>query len=107
MIPDSATDTAITQIGATAVIHFTCGDPVDNKTVSEWARALRYVAHCKVSPTQLKTFMKEVGGVNACADRYAKYLGRIRREVGTPARMSARSAIHHLRRRGWPEVAIH
>ena len=62
----------------TAVIRCTCDDNVDSKTISKWARALRYVARCKVSPTQLKTFMKEAGGVNACADRYAKYLGRIR-----------------------------
>jgi len=27
---------------------------------------LRYVAHCKKPRTRLKTFMKEVGGVNAC-----------------------------------------
>ena len=62
----------------TAVIRCTCDDDVDSKTISKWARALRYVARCKVPPTQLKTFMKEAGGVNACADRYAKYLGRIR-----------------------------
>jgi hypothetical protein len=62
----------------TAIIRCTCDDNVDIKTISKWARALRYVARCKVSPTQLKTFMKEAGGVNACADRYAKYLGRIR-----------------------------
>jgi hypothetical protein len=60
------------------VIRCTSADDVDSKTISKWARALRYVARCKVSPTQLKTFMKEAGGVNACADRYAKYLGRIR-----------------------------
>ena len=62
----------------TAVIRCTCADLADSKAISKWARALRYVARCKVSPTQLKTFMKEAGGVNACADRYAKYLGRIR-----------------------------
>ena len=62
----------------TAVIRCACGGDVDSKTISKWARALRYAARCKVSPTQLKTFMKEAGGVNACADRYAKYLGRIR-----------------------------
>ena len=62
----------------TAVIRCACGGDVDSKTISKWARALRYVARSKVSPTQLKTFMKEAGGVNACADRYAKYLGRIR-----------------------------
>jgi len=63
----------------TAVIRCTSGHSADSKTISKWARALRYVARCKVSPTQLKTFMKEAGGVNACADRYAKYLRRSRR----------------------------
>ena len=60
----------------TAVIRCTCDDNADSKTISKWARALRYVARCKVRPTQLRTFMKEVGGVNACADLYAKYCGR-------------------------------
>jgi hypothetical protein len=62
----------------TAVIRFTSGGATDSKTISKWARALRYVAGSKVAPAQLKAFMKEVGGVNACSDRYAKYLGRIR-----------------------------
>jgi hypothetical protein len=56
----------------TAVIRCTSADNIDSKTISKWARALRYVARCKVPPTRLKAFMKEVGGVNACADRYAK-----------------------------------
>jgi hypothetical protein len=60
----------------TAVIRCTSDGHADSKTISKWARALRYVARFKVSPTQLKTFMKEAGGVNACADRYAEYLGR-------------------------------
>ena len=60
----------------TAVIRCTSGDGVDSKTISKWARALRYVAHRKEPRTRLKTFMKEAGGVNACADLYAKYLGR-------------------------------
>jgi hypothetical protein len=62
----------------TALIRCTSADEVDNKTISKWARALRYVAHCNVPRTRLKMFMKKAGGVNACADRYAKYLGRIR-----------------------------
>ena len=57
----------------TAIIRCTCDDTVDSKTISKWARALRYVAHCKGPATRLETFMKEAGGVNACADRYAKY----------------------------------
>jgi hypothetical protein len=62
-----------------AVIRCTCGDDADNKTISKWARALRYVARCKQPMTRLKAFMKEAGGVNACADRYAKHFGRGRR----------------------------
>jgi hypothetical protein len=55
----------------TAVIRCTCGGAADNKTVSKWARALRYVARCKKPATPLKAFMTEAGGVNACATRYA------------------------------------
>jgi hypothetical protein len=60
----------------TAVIRCTCDKDIDSKGISKWARALRYVAHCKVPRTRLKTFMKEAGGVNACADLYARYFGR-------------------------------
>ena len=60
----------------TAVIRCTCDRSLDNKTISKWARALRYVAHCKVPRARLKTFMKEAGGGNACAERYARYYGR-------------------------------
>ena len=59
-----------------AVIRCTSERDVDNKTISKWARALRYAAHCKRSRTPLKTFMKEMGGINACADRYTIYVGR-------------------------------
>jgi hypothetical protein len=59
-----------------AVIRCTCGRNADGKTISKWARALPYVAHCNVRAMELEAFMKEVGGVNACADRYAEYLGR-------------------------------
>jgi hypothetical protein len=60
----------------TAIIRCTCGDAHDNKTISKWARALRYVAWRKDRGTALKGFMKEAGGVNACADMYAEYLGQ-------------------------------
>ncbi len=58
----------------TAVIRATC--EVDSKTISKWARALRYVAYCEVPSASLKSFMKEAGGVNACAARFARYYGR-------------------------------
>jgi hypothetical protein len=60
----------------TAVIRCTSDDNADSKTISKWARALRYVAGSKVAPAQLKAFMKEVGGVNACADGYSRHLGK-------------------------------
>ena len=60
----------------TAVIRCTCDDEIDSKTISKWARALRYVAHCKVPRMRLKTFMKEAGGINACANLYARFFGR-------------------------------
>jgi hypothetical protein len=63
-----------------AVIRCTCGDASDNKTISKWARALRYAAQCKKPDIGLSTFMKQSGGVNACADRYAKLR---RRRQGT------------------------
>ena len=56
----------------TGVIRCTSEDAVDNKTVSKWARALRYVARCKERKRPLKMFMKEAGGVNACASLYAR-----------------------------------
>jgi hypothetical protein len=48
----------------TAVIRCTCADLADSKAISKWARALRYVAHCKVHTSQLKTFMMEAGRVS-------------------------------------------
>jgi hypothetical protein len=63
----------------TAVVRCTCDHSADSKTIRKWARALRYVAHCKVPRTRLKTFMKRVGGVNACADLYVKCCGRAAR----------------------------
>jgi hypothetical protein len=59
-----------------AVIRCTCDDNADGKTISKWARALRYVASRNLLPTELRMFMKEAGGVNACADMYASYLRR-------------------------------
>jgi hypothetical protein len=58
------------------VIHCTCDGKADNKTISKWSRALRYVERVKKPRHQLTTFMKNRGGVNACAERYAKCFGR-------------------------------
>jgi hypothetical protein len=58
-----------------AVIRCTSGRNIDTKTISKWSRALRYVASSKKPETAFKTFMKEAGGINACADRCASMLG--------------------------------
>jgi hypothetical protein len=55
-----------------AIIRCTCDADIDRKTVSRWSRALRYVAEFKPPETPLKTFMKRKGGINACADRFAR-----------------------------------
>jgi hypothetical protein len=61
------------------IIRCTCGGAADNKTISKWARALRYVAECKEPGTRLKAFMKQAGGVNECAAAYADKRRRHRR----------------------------
>jgi hypothetical protein len=59
-----------------AVIRCTSERNVDNKTISKWARALRYAAHFKRPRTKLRAFIKKMGGINACADRYTRYCRR-------------------------------
>jgi hypothetical protein len=54
------------------LIRGTCDPRIDRKTVSRWSRALRYVAERKPTETTLKTFIKRKGGINACADRWAR-----------------------------------
>ena len=59
-----------------AVIRCTSDDNLDGKTISKWARALRYVARSKEPDTELRKFMKRAGGINGCAARYAQRNGR-------------------------------
>jgi hypothetical protein len=60
----------------TAVIRCTCDDEIDSKTISKWSRALRYVAKTKGPDIPVRTFMKQVGGINACADLYSRRFGQ-------------------------------
>jgi hypothetical protein len=59
-----------------AIIRCTSERDIDSKTISKWARPLRYVRYCKPAKQSLKKFMTAAGGVNSCADRYAKQFGR-------------------------------
>ncbi len=58
------------------IIRSTSERSCDTKTTSKLARALRYCAYRKRAPRQLMAFIKAHGGINACADLYAKWLGR-------------------------------
>jgi hypothetical protein len=53
------------------VIRCTCDGKADDKTISKWSRALRYVARVR-KRKPLKEFMKGRGGINACADLYTQ-----------------------------------
>jgi hypothetical protein len=60
-----------------AVIRCT-SDPakVDKRTRSKWSRVLRYALEYKADSEPLDQFIKRKGGLNACASRFARCLGR-------------------------------
>lgn len=49
---------------------------VDYRTRSKWSRVLRYAAEYKGLGEPLGTFVKRKGGINKCAARFARRLGR-------------------------------
>ena len=49
---------------------------VDKRTVSKWSRTLRFAAACKPRKKRLRQFIKEQGGINACAAAYSRWLRR-------------------------------
>jgi hypothetical protein len=63
------------------VIRCTCDGKADNKTISKWSRALRYVERVKKPRHQLTAFMKNSGGINACANLCAQLLGHSNRKL--------------------------
>ncbi len=66
-----------------AVIYCTA-DPekVDYRMRSKWSRVLRYAALYKDLDEPLKDFIKRKGGINKCAIRYTRRLGRGARAGG-------------------------
>jgi hypothetical protein len=65
-----------------AIIQCTA-DPrkVDYRTRSKWSRALRYAAEYKRRSERLTSFIKRNGGINRCAVRFARRLGRGRTDT--------------------------
>jgi hypothetical protein len=60
-----------------AVIRCTA-DPAkaDKRTRSKWSRVMRYAAAHKPSDEPLGRFIRRKGGINACAARFSRWLGR-------------------------------
>ena len=62
-----------------AVIYCTADrGKVDDRTRSKWSRVLRYAAEFKDLGEPLREFIKRKGGINKCAARFARRLGRYR-----------------------------
>jgi hypothetical protein len=54
---------------------------VDKRTRSKWSRALRYALACKSCSERLDQFMKRKGGINECAAKFARHIGRSRQSI--------------------------
>ena len=60
---------------------------LDDRMRSKWSRVLRYAAEYKDLDEPLRDFIKRKGGINKCASRFARRLGR-----GRPDRAAQRQA---------------
>jgi hypothetical protein len=49
---------------------------VDKRTRSKWSRVLRYAAEYKTGAESLAAFVRRKGGINKCAARFTRCLGR-------------------------------
>jgi hypothetical protein len=54
---------------------------VDKRTRSKWSRALRYALTYKLTSEPLDQFMKRKGGINQCAAKFARHVGRSRQSI--------------------------
>ena len=71
-------------------------DKVDDRTRSKWSRVLRYAAQRKDLDEPLRDFIKRKGGINKCAARFTRRLGRHRRKAGCPAKTVSNVVAGHL-----------
>jgi len=55
---------------------------VPARTRSKWSRVLRYAAEYKTNAKPLAAFVQRKGGINECAGRFARWLGRPGRRSG-------------------------
>ena len=61
-----------------AAVIFCTAEPekVDFRMRSKWSRVLRYAAEYKGLAEPLRDFIERKGGINKCATRYTRRLGR-------------------------------
>jgi hypothetical protein len=61
-----------------AAIILCTSDPgkVDKRTRSKWSRVVRYAAEYKTNAEPLAAFVQRKGGINKCAARFTRWLGR-------------------------------
>ena len=57
-------------------------DTVGDRTRSKWSRVLRYAAEFEDLDEPLRDFLKRKGGINECAERFGRCLGRSRKHRG-------------------------
>jgi hypothetical protein len=64
--------------GSFAAIIRCTADPAkaDKRTRSKWSRAMRYATVYKPGSEPLAQFIRRKGGINACAARFTRWLGR-------------------------------
>src|SRR6266566_10068180 len=78
-------DLPITDEPFAAVILCTAArEKVDKRTRSKWSRVLRYAMEYKTNAEPLAAFVQRKGGINKCAERFTRYLGRRQRRDQTP-----------------------
>ena len=61
-----------------------CTSNPEQRTLSKWSRVLRYAAEFKDLKEPLRDFIRRKGGLNACAARFARRLGRGAPEICSP-----------------------
>jgi hypothetical protein len=75
---------------ATVILCTADGEKVDKRTRSKWSRMMRYAAEYKPNAEPLAQFIMRRGGINRCAARFTRCLGKraenyIRRGLGASA----------------------
>jgi hypothetical protein len=58
-----------------------CTSDPDDRMRSKWSRVLRFAAEFKDLDESLRDFIKRKGGINKCAARFARRLGRCRESL--------------------------